>query len=166
MVGRVWSSERAELLKRLVKDGLSATQIGVEMELTRNQVIGYCHRNKIELAKRTSTEPMKDVKKRPKISATQARSAKEGSNHFNFRRATELASVASTSSSWPKIENDNSVDIFEAQAHQCRMPLWGHFARSGKICGQPKLRPSVSYCASCYKLAYTPAKRQTEAPRY
>lgn len=157
MVGRVWLPEHVELLKKLVSEGLSATQIGVRMELTRNQVIGYCHRHKIELARRTSTQPMKDVKKRPKISATEARSNKKGSNHFNFRRASELSNAVPTDGNWPKPENDNSVDIFDTQEHHCRMPLWGHSLRVGKVCGKPRLRFNSPYCASCHKLAYTPA---------
>lgn len=157
MVGKVWLPEHGELLRKLVSEGLSATQIGVEMGLTRNQVIGYCHRKKIELARRTTAAPMKDVKKRPRISATEARSKKEGSNHFNFRRASELAHAVPTQDNWPKPENDNSVDIFETREHHCRMPLWDHLRRSGKVCGQPRFRFSSSYCASCYKLAYVPA---------
>lgn len=181
--GGFWTNENDERLRRLVANGLSSTQIAVEMGVTRNTILGYIHRNKIELARRKSNDPMNDVKVTPyvrkkknkpatnPISATLARTnqGKEGNNHFNVRRMLELSAEPATMPKWPKDENELSVHFMDTKDPHCRMPLWGTADRIGKVCGKVRIGttkngvyvPLSPYCSSCHPLVYTP-----QVPRF
>lgn len=170
MANGYWTPENDAELRKLVEKGLTAREIALEMEISRSKVLGYCHRKKIALAGRKTTEPMKDVKRstpkaktvRPAISAVSARTDKSGNNHFNVRRAIELSKEPMTTEGWPKEPNELSVDIFDRGHMGCMMPLWSVNQRTGMVCGKPRLStekrnievPISPYCAGCHQLAY------------
>ena len=60
----VWTDERLEQLKKLWAEGLSITQIGLELGLSRNAVVGKVHR--IGLPKRGSPIVRSDKPFEPK----------------------------------------------------------------------------------------------------
>lgn len=144
-----WTTVEAMTLRELAAKGLKSEDIAKEMGKTRGQVMGYVARNKIELAGRKTTEPMKDV-------YGGGRGPRESNNHFNIRRAVELSRAPATQPQWPKPENEHSVPFLEAKEDHCRMPLWGARAKTGKICGRPRLKDGKVYkswyCAGCHAL--------------
>ena len=48
-VASVWNDERLEKLKKFWEQGLSITQIGIRLGVTRNAVVGKVHRQKYQL---------------------------------------------------------------------------------------------------------------------
>lgn len=172
MANGYWTPQNDAELRKLVNAGLSAKQIAMEMEISRSKVLGYCHRNKIALAGRKTTEPMKDVKRsvyvpkekplRPAMSAIPSRSEKLGNNHFNVRRVIELSREPMTTPNWPKEPNAASVEFGDHEHLQCSMPLWSVNEYTGMVCGKQRLStekrgilvPISPYCAGCHQLAY------------
>jgi len=152
-----WTTVEGMKLRELAAEGFNSEKIAQKMGKTRGQVMGYIARNKIELAGRRGTGPMKDVRGGPKkpIPAS-AKKPERGNNHFNVRRAVELSKAPVTQPQWPKPENEHSVPFLEAKEDHCRMPLWGTKPKTGMICGRPRMKNGkvyVShYCAGCHAL--------------
>lgn len=57
-----WHNETRARLQRMVGEGLSASEIARELGCTRNAVVGFCHRNNIQLVRGLAiTRPIGDI---------------------------------------------------------------------------------------------------------
>jgi GcrA cell cycle regulator len=139
-----WSDERVGLLKRLWKDGLSASQIADELGgLTRNAVIGKVHR--LGLSGRV---------KRPSSSAPRARSGPRTPR-----------TVARTG----VIGSDNGAaaaqrrTLMQLDAAHCKWPVGDPCEQGFFFCGAPKDAADPSpYCPPHAERARAPGAAQRD----
>lgn len=138
----VWSDQRVERLKRLwLDDGLSAAQIGRQLGVSRNAVLGKIHR--LGLSNRRPARPMRTVAPRPP----------------RPRRPPPQAPLASR----PRREaparaeevGPGLIARLEAMpAHVCHWPIGDPQAEAFAFCGRPaRVDP---YCDAHRQVAYRP----------
>lgn len=137
-----WTLAECECLERLLKDGLSASEIGAALGCSRNAVIGKSHRMGYagNGPPRRPTRPKLPRKPRsPRLRATRQSTAKA-----LFR---EPAAV---------VTSTKPVSLFDLSQTQCRWVLEGIMH-----CGEPVL-PPFYFCAGHARLAYQPGKKHRE----
>lgn len=132
-----WTDERVDLLKKLWKKGLSASQIAEELgDVTRNAVIGKAHRLGLSsrpspLKKASEAAPKKKVKPAPK--------------------KKPAAAVAP-----PKPvekEEPEAITILTLTERMCKWPLGHPGEEDFRFCGR-KSAPGQPYCAYHAAMAY------------
>lgn len=134
-----WTLERIDELKQWADKGLSVTQIGIQMQLTRNQVMGAVVRNQIILKQKKTTGWSKYVRKQPPKPEGQP-VMKPKYEYLN---------------DWFSQESSASVHFDQMHHMSCRFPLWGTEERTGMVCGQRRMIGSA-YCPACTKRLSVP----------
>ena len=117
----VWTEERVQRLTELFNAGLSSGLIAIELQTTRNAVIGklnrlHLHRAGAQPAFRRELQHPRH-KPKPKLQLPQPQ---------------------------PQSQSDSPITLEDLQAHQCRWPLTDD-PRNQLFCGKPKTTAS-SYC--------------------
>jgi GcrA cell cycle regulator len=131
MKAAVWTDERIERLRRLWASGMSTREIGVELGVTKDAVIGAAHR--LELEKR-------------RMNAANAAGA------AILRRVRTTASWRPAARGWVTVEMDGDIPdvthlcgLIELRSCMCKWPVSG----SGEhtiFCGAPTGEIAQSYC--------------------
>ena len=140
-----WTDERVQTLKRLWRDGLSASQIARTLGggVTRNAVIGKVHRLGLS-GRAPPAQPGARRVRAPKPERTLAR-----------RRA------APAPRPWPVVVEPlplaGTADMVSVGAHDCRWPIGDPKAPGFSLCGRRAVRGA--YCAPHGALAYRPPPR-------
>ena len=131
-----WTDERVDLLKKLWKKGLSASQIAEELgDVTRNAVIGKAHR--LGLSSRPS--PLKKA----------AKAAPE-------KKAKPAAKKKPAAKPKPKAvekEEPAVITILTLTERMCKWPLGHPGDDDFRFCGR-KTVPGQPYCAYHAAMAY------------
>jgi hypothetical protein len=144
-----WTEELQQKLTRLWLNGLSCSQIAIQLGngVSRSAVIGKVHR--LGLPKRA--EPNRTYTKQQQR-----------------KKAAERALISKPKYSEPKlkplgpsrqrppmhIERPNAVAFIDRAPDQCAMFLEGEDGANGFVCGEVKV--IGSWCADCAKLCYQP----------
>lgn len=126
-----WTAEKIKQLKKLWLKGKSTIEIGKELGISKNAVVGKVHR--LELAARPS--PIKRSEKAKTTSSTTKRTVKKELKPKNIT----LMDLKLNSCRWP-IGDPNDEDF--------------HFCGADTVTGKP-------YCAEHCKIAYTSLKELT-----
>jgi GcrA cell cycle regulator len=134
-----WSDDQFQTLKGLVDQGLTARQIGNELGVTRNAIIGKVHRGGLAFSRSQDVEqktPRKRRRWRPPA-------AKIVTDKKAPPRATErLKEPESTA---------KAVTLYELTAQHCRWPVGSVdrmlYCGADQVAGRP-------YCARHCALAY------------
>lgn len=177
-----WKPDLIERVKVLAKRGLSARQIGVEMGLSKGQVIGACYRNDIDLISQTirmsperraeaegrRRERRREAERRRRAAAG-ARPGKrlEGGlqKAVTARRPADAVSDRCTAPA-------SSVDFWSLEPWHCRWPSGGATDRVDlttlRFCASPVVE-GCSYCHAHMEMAVSrrglpEPLRTTEAP--
>jgi GcrA cell cycle regulator len=145
-IGRpLWPEERDAQLRELWASGLSSAQMGLQLGVSRNAVIGRAHR--LRLPPRKPTGPNGGRKK------AQPRKRK----HYIRRTNSSGQFVRETGE---LVENPHEllappVSLMALEPHHCRWPIDGE---DGHIwyCGVTKC-DGVSYCLTHARMAFTKA---------
>jgi hypothetical protein len=136
----------------LWKQGLSQTQIGAELSVTKNVIAGICHRH--------------NFPPRPKPEGETAKSGpvKGGRSHKKSARppaasiapaliSAPVAAAEPTPAAAPKI-------AFKPRAKAaCCWPMWGHHERPTQIFCDEDALATGPYCQEHHSIAYRPAER-------
>lgn len=141
-----WTTERVETLRRLASiPELSASQIGIQLNVSRCAVIGKCKREKIIL-------PLANFY----FSLCQ-----NGGRKSRARQARQSVPRRSTPGGGFLTPPDSSTNctLLELQTNSCRWPIGE--AGNLKYCGAPK-KDHSPYCGFHHLQAYVPARQYSE----
>jgi GcrA cell cycle regulator len=165
MAASFWTDERVEELKALCAEGWSAAEIAGRMKaVSRNAIIGRCHRDGIAL-KRRRGEGYPDGAPKPRRRTRGANVA--GSPRFarvEFERAARTApprpggappagdpaegAPVARPPAWLADEAAAAaVDLFSLTSSTCRWPLGAMLAVSTLFCGAEPAPAPCPYCA-------------------
>jgi GcrA cell cycle regulator len=156
-----WTDDRVELLKKLLADGLSASQIAAQLGgITRNAVIGKVHR--LGLSGRA---------KSPSSSAPRPRKTRAPSHVFRSIRASMRGNTALATHAVAAYETEiepepepienvipigQRCSILELTEDKCHWPIGDPGQSDFFFCGGKTLI-SLPYCGYHSRIAYQPA---------
>jgi GcrA cell cycle regulator len=153
-----WTDDRVELLKKLWSDGLSASQIAVELGgISRNSVIGKVHRLGLSGRAKSQSGSLPRIRK-PRVQGSVVRGARGG-----VRGNTALAHVEAYETDLePQQQFENIVpigqrcSILELNDRKCHWPIGDPASPDFFFCGGNTLE-SLPYCGYHSRMAYQPA---------
>jgi GcrA cell cycle regulator len=142
-----WTDERVVTVRRLWADGLSASQISVELGgATRNAVIGKLHRLGLMRNDRTRRPTIARTPKSPQLrNATKIRAKLAQTDPGMSDYVPAAAPVAA----------NPIFSLFELEPTHCRWPLGEPEQPGFHYCGGQAL-DGRSYCRSHHRIAYRP----------
>lgn len=146
--GAKWTDEQVAELRKLWRDGLSASQIAAQLKVTRNAVIGKVHR--LGLPARTKPEPrgphMSKAAKACYRKLTTKPTAKYYPTDLNLKPMEKAAAVELGKMLNPP-RPAKTVPLIEIADTQCRYP----YRKNGEpvCCGKPVV-PGTKWCRDCY----------------
>lgn len=149
-----WTEERVEYLKQRTADGLTCSQIGREMGLSRNAVIGKQHRLKIRSTHSQGAVPGSKQNRPKRTQVTKLRKT-AGGHSYRFVETT-------TSDPWelPMEIFPNPKPLLDLERDQCRWPDNGD-GLAMLFCGAPAFE-GHSYCFHHCCIAYQKPKPPTD----
>ena len=148
-----WTDERAELLRKLWSEGLSASQVAAELGagITRNAVIGKIHR--LGLAERAKTV----VSSRPRVAST----VPVVNGNVALAYAPQALVVArSRPEEEVVIPMSERVTLMELRESTCRWPMGDPTTSEFRFCGGPSPVGGGPYCAYHARVAYQPSQER------
>lgn len=131
-----WSAETVNHIRTLAGEGLSGREIAAGLGVTRNVVIGICHRNKIQLGGVGTSRQKYQVNSRTQLLALKRKEARR-------RRSLPVSSPAPA----PVTEG---ILVQDLTPNTCRWPV--HTVLPGRYCGAHT--DSGSYCDHHHARAY------------
>jgi GcrA cell cycle regulator len=150
-----WPPSRIEMLRELAEKGLSASGIAKAMSaalgipVTRNAIIGKCHRTGIELQSGlTGGEPRKPKVVKPKA-------IKEPPQEKVETMPTQIA-----------LPFSNRVALMDLREGLCRFPIGDPGRDDFAFCGAEKPIDGKPYCAAHMALCYVPSRPRKDASTY
>lgn len=158
----IWNAELDERLRILAPD-YSAAQIAAMLGVSRNAVIGRCHRRNIALAgaQKKAAARRAEAKLRPprrerkvQIKREKDMIAPDGADpsvYISLAERREAAMVA-PSADWQPAR----IGLMDLREDTCRWPLWiGIVPFSEKFYCGSKALPGNAYCSHCHRLSVT-----------
>jgi len=160
-----WNDERVELLKNLWVNGLSASQIAIELGgITRNAVIGKVHR--LGLSGRTKAPPTSAPRPRKPRPSPHVMRVSRPATRGNTALATLHSYDLDIEAGPQLVENivpiGQRCTLLELSEGKCRWPVGDPGSPEFFFCGGKPLE-SLPYCGYHSRLAYQPvAERRRE----
>ncbi|MBO6758297.1 MAG: hypothetical protein JJ902_18320 [Roseibium sp.] len=159
---RLSPAQKAEAVRPLAADGHSAAQIAVELSkrhgyLTRQAVIGICHRQNIALkgnprkARRAAGKARVTAAKAEKNAARRGPPSKARAENRKHAAPAVVPPVPEPETPAPRVLG---VPLVDAPASACRWPLWHREDDPRNVCGKEAVRGP--YCAAHALIAYQP----------
>lgn len=158
-----WTDERVEILKKLWTEGLSASQIAMELGgVTRNAVIGKVHR--LGLSGRGKTSSNAARPRQPRASTHTAKPARQpgGATHGNAALKISPEEMPETAPATRSSQFQELVipfgeraDIMQLNDHTCRWPIGDPTSKDFHFCGR-RSDENVPYCHYHRRIAYQP----------
>lgn len=161
-----WTDERVEILKKLWIEGLSASQIAMELgDVTRNAVIGKVHRLGLSGRGKTSNPSSRTRQPRTPSNTSKPRQSSGGTVGNAALKMSPDAHVAPA----PRVaqyeelvipfgERANIMDLTE---HTCRWPIGDPTSKEFHFCGR-KSDESTPYCSYHRNIAYQAASERRQ----
>lgn len=146
----VWTPEKVEDMKQMWLDGKSATQIALALDIdaTRNAVIGMIHRRGLKRAAKDAPERAVEAKvriRKPKAAAVP--------------KALPAPLLEPIESIFEEpLAPQHGVTIEELAPWHCKWPSGDPQEPSFRYCGAAKTDPNVPYCCTHAPLAYVPKR--------
>lgn len=158
----MWDDQSVELLRKYWAEGLSASQIGARIFMTRNAVIGKAHRIGLPLRGNAVANRNRS------IAATSRRKRKVVTVAPPPRQATRRINIIGgaarlpTEPLPPPVDGDvGRVAFADLEAHHCRF-IPRESSDPTPFCGHRTV-PGLAYCAHHAQRCYAPPKVK---PRY
>lgn len=160
-----WTEERVTELRKLWREGWSASQIAAQLKVTRNAVIGKVHRLDLRRDKTTQNRPrMSKAAKACYRKLTQKPAPKDRPTSLNLKPREKAAAIWLETILNPAPPAE-TVPLIEIADTQCHYP----YRKNGEpvCCGKPVV-PGTKWCRDCYgrthqKDSARPKARQMEA---
>ena len=158
-----WNPERVEILRRMIGEGYSGSQIATELHITRSAVIGKAHRDHIPMSRRDNKG---EILGPGHISRRQARLLKRRERRLQreqyVHRVKPKLKVFAAS---PGLElppalprTSDACDLLGLDSTRCHWPLWGRHDEPDKhYCGAKVAH--ASYCQHHYVKSFRPWRR-------
>lgn len=141
-----WTDERIEILKALYKDGLSASQIAAELGgISRNAVIGKCHRLGLTGRPRKSSAP-----KQPRAQRRASGFARSDNRLEPIVKTMPLPKPRVEDGAIPAAQRKT---LLQLDAHTCRWPVGDPGTADFFFCGaepQPDRRYCEAHCSRAF----------------
>jgi GcrA cell cycle regulator len=156
---QVWSDKKIEELKKLWGKGLTTTEIGKKLNVSKNSVVGKVHR----LGLKSRPSPIKVTKEEPKSKKSlpvEKKSAKVATVAPKPKNEIKIPEVKVKSKDKTKVA-DTSVDIIDLKPGMCKWPSGDPKTPNFHFCGKKSLE-GKPYCAAHYAMAYTSSKSLKE----
>jgi GcrA cell cycle regulator len=120
MEGRTWTETRDAALRKYHAAGLSATEIGDRMELTRNQVIGRIHRLGIQKGGQRRTAP---AQRRKRVLAPKTPLPPTVKEKPLPPMGPPAMPVVELPPEPAPLEGSLSLTLLDLEPHQCKFPV-------------------------------------------
>jgi len=157
-----WTDERVEVLKKLWAEGLSASQIAMELGgVTRNAVIGKVHR--LGLSGRGKTSNAASRPRQPRAPSHPARTRQPSGGTIG-NTALKISPEASPEVA-PEPRNTHfeeliipfgeRANIMDLTEHTCRWPIGDPTSSEFHFCGR-RSDDGIPYCGYHRRIAYQP----------
>lgn len=159
-----WTDARTERLKSMWRnERLSANEIAIRLETTRNAVIAKLHRMGLSSADGGSQKQPSGGGRRargtgaaPRVSKPKPKTWRDGATHeaavANERKVVEPYRDPPS----PRIYDPaKMVRTLDLENHHCRFPVGDPLEESFRHCGETKA-PGIPYCIKCAEIAYRP----------
>ena len=157
-----WETDQVQMLEKLWKDGLSASQIARELGggVTRNAVIGKVHRMGFADRGLPSRGGNSGGRKSSPEAAAAAAARGSGSAHKGSR-AGSGKSAASLPPPVPQLQPaDEDVRVLDLADHKCRWPMGDPQDKDNfRFCGARKVSAEKVYCDYHTHVAYQRSNR-------
>jgi GcrA cell cycle regulator len=150
-MGEGWTEERIEMLKKLLFDGLSLKQIGRELGITRNSVVGKAHRLGLSKGGVPASIAATPVPRGPRRIKRRPQNITPVLAHIN-RADPGLPPTLSTPTP-EDIPMGERKTLMKLLNNDCRWPIGDPRDPDFGFCGAPKCAGS-SYCAGHARIAY------------
>ena len=156
-----WETDQVQMLEKLWKDGLSASQIARELGggVTRNAVIGKVHR--MGFADRGL--PSRGGNSGGRKSSPEAVAAARGSGsaHKGSRAGSGKSASSSLPPPVPQLKPaDEDVRVLDLADHKCRWPMGDPQDKDNfRFCGARKVSAEKVYCDYHTHVAYQRSNR-------
>lgn len=163
----MWTDERVELLKKLWNDGLSASQIAVELGgITRNAVIGKVHRLGLSgRAKSPASSVPRQRKPRASIALLRvARPALRGNTAVARAPAFEVEYEPEPEISAEVVPIGQRCTLLDLNEARCRWPIGDPGTTDFFFCGG-KTAEALPYCPHHARIAYQPLSERRREKR-
>ena len=142
-----WTDEKIEDLKKLWAKGLSTAEIGRELGVSKNAVVGKSHR--LGLKPRPSPISGKAAEAAPAAPAAKAAAAPAKPKAAKAPKAKETEKIG---------------DIIDLGPHMCRWPFGDPGDDDFHFCGR-QVAPSKPYCPEHCAVAYVPKSNSRDRDR-
>ena len=142
-----WNDERIELLKTHFAAGLSCREIGGEIGVSRNAVIGKLAR--LGLTRDKKPEPRRDDAKRGRPRSVP---------RLQYRMLRNLFAEAPLPEESESVHSEQHCSLLELSEAKCRWPINSPGEENFCFCGNQPLA-GLPYCAGHTRLAYQPTSR-------
>jgi GcrA cell cycle regulator len=159
-----WSKDKVAKLLKLKGEGLSASQIGAKMRITRSAVIGKLHRlekaGKAIIPKAPVVPKDKEYKERHRQrSALYNKYIK--STGFNPTPGLSTKPEKVKETEWDKVDpkTPGLIRAMDLKNDMCRWPLNNATQGEFYFCGD-KVKSGKVYCGKHYSLAYVPVQKR------
>lgn len=152
-----WTKEREAELAQYWTAGLTGSEIGALMGLTRNAVIGKKHR--LGLSLRATSLTIEQIEER----ARKRREANARSTRRYYARNSSIINLRRKLERKPDLvaPDTTPIPLMQLTASTCR---WPHGVGPYLFCGAP-IEPKCVYCAYHAKIAYTPDPQEPRVRR-
>jgi GcrA cell cycle regulator len=158
-----WTHERTERMKKMWNDGRSASQIGRELGMTRNAVLGKRHR--LQLDGRRPAYPAADPHLRAKLYAERRNAGKV----LRRKQTAVMISTAPQEPAPPLVPRSGviptlNIPFMDIGYDQCREITGEGDDRLAIYCGHTVVNGS-SYCPFHHRINYQPMKFRGRSTR-
>lgn len=144
-----WTEEAEDTLRRLDAEGVSFSQIGGVLGVSRNAAIGKARR--IGCPLRLPTESRAD--KKPRMRRRNQKTTMRLTNHGNRFDMVEVNKIEAID--LPPEISPVAVALLDLESHHCRWPVTGDATHATLFCGAKKI-DGCPYCARHARIAYQP----------
>ena len=152
--GATWTTERVEELKVCFGEGLSCSQIAVQIGVSRNAVIGKL--NRLGLTRPRSKTAKDPEAKRPAWRARSGGSSNITRIFSQHRILVELPPEPPGGAQVVSIHAGRGCSLLELSPGKCRWPVSEPNARDFCFCGNAQVE-GLPYCVGHARLAYKSA---------
>jgi GcrA cell cycle regulator len=150
-----WTAQRIEQLRSCVAAGMTCSEIGAEIGVTRNAVIGKIHRLGLSSGRPAGAPARASTSCPPR-----ARHPRVPTQHRLLRLAYAQASLGEQATLDTSVASAHPCSLVEIAERQCRWPIGDPAAADFVFCGNDAIM-GFTYCLGHARMAYrAPASRR------
>lgn len=145
VVNEIWTAEKIEALKTLWRDGVTASNIGLQLGCTKNAVLGKVHKLKLASRRAKQNQPKAQQRAAGKANADRVRASRSPHgrglpqpHHVAAKRAEHKPAPIlpfDVEDNLDATDVTHLLGIMDLQRNSCRWPMRGE-GRSTLFCGR------------------------------